>query len=431
MSHWDKRCLVIAAGQSGTVLSEMAGPHKIQGPGENPWDVNFEDLENLRDLSSGNFGKVFRGTYFGTEVAVKKLLDVDDEFMHKYIEREMAILKSLRHPNIVQFMGLSKHRNDYYIVTEFISGGDLRHLLKDHSKELSWKMRVKMALDTAQALTFLHSKGLMHRDLKSHNLLVDENGKIKLCDFGFSRRVGDTAEQMTLCGTDEWMAPEVMLGEKYDTRADVFSFGMVVTELITRQKPAKRAPGRRFAFDAEAFRPLVPRSCPPDLVQIAIDCTQWDPHHRPVMKEVLERLKALNASIPDDVPAAPPSASSSPMKKSDRSGNEMTYMSGVEVVVEDDDPPKKPATHSSSSKDKAAVHKDPSPPKDTSVHKDPSPLKPGNGATLKASSSRDAPVRSSASGDRKSSSPKKGGFLSIFGIGKSSEKKEKKEKKKK
>lgn len=156
-------------------------------------------------------------------------------------------------------MGLCKHSSGLYIVTEFVPGGDLRHLLKDEIKDVSWKLRIKMALDTATAMTYLHSKNVVHRDLKSHNLLVDENNRIKICDFGFSRKVGDAEEPMTLCGTDEWMAPEVMLGEKYDAKADVFSFGMVLTELITRQKPAKRNPGNKFAVDADALRRLVPK----------------------------------------------------------------------------------------------------------------------------------------------------------------------------
>lgn len=71
--------------------------------------------------------------------------------------------RSLRHPNIVQFMGLSKHQSGLYIVTEFIRGGDMRHLLKDEGRDLSWKMRLKMAVDTAQAITYLHSKGCIHR----------------------------------------------------------------------------------------------------------------------------------------------------------------------------------------------------------------------------------------------------------------------------
>lgn len=299
---------------------------KIAGQGEG-FDIKFGDLENLQDLSSGNFGKVYRGTYLGTPVAVKKLLDVDDEFMHKYIEREMGILRTLRHPHIVQFMGLCKHSSGLYIVTEFVPGGDLRHLLKDEVKDVSWKMRIKMALDTATAMTYLHSKNVVHRDLKSHNLLVDENGRIKICDFGFSRKVGDAEEPMTLCGTDEWMAPEVMLGEKYDAKADVFSFGMVLTELITRQKPAKRNPGNKFAVDADALRRLVPKNCPPEFLEVAMACIVWDPDDRPPVKETMERLKALHDSLPDDPPAGKPAAG----KKSQNVAGELNYGTAVEV----------------------------------------------------------------------------------------------------
>jgi len=175
------------------------------------FNIDFNDLENVSQIGGGNFGQVYRGSYFGTDVAIKQLLDVDDKDMHKYIEREMATLRDMRHPNVVQFMGLSRNSTDVFIITEFIPGGDLRKILKDEAKELPWTLRAKISTDVAYAMTFLHSKGLIHRDLKSNNLLVDNNWKVKVCDFGFSRRVSK-GEQMTLCGTDEWMAPEVMCG---------------------------------------------------------------------------------------------------------------------------------------------------------------------------------------------------------------------------
>lgn len=125
-------------------------------------------------------------------------------------------------------MGLCKHNTEVFIVTEFISRGDLRSLLKDEATPLPWKLRLKMAVGAAMALTYLHSKDLIHRyaasshadhtvthrfycsDLKSHNLLVDENDKIKLCDFGFSRKVNGRDEPITICGTDEWMVRILM-----------------------------------------------------------------------------------------------------------------------------------------------------------------------------------------------------------------------------
>jgi len=237
------------------------------------FNIDYRDLENVQQIGGGNFGQVSKGTYFGTEVAIKQLLDVDDKDMHKYIEREMATLRDMRHPNVVQFMGLSRKVTDVFIITEYISGGDLRKILKDETKELSWLLRSRIATDVAYAMTFLHSKGLIHRDLKSNNLLVSDNWKVKVCDFGFSRRVNKD-QQMTLCGTDEWMAPEVMCGDKYDEKADVFSFGMVLTELVTRKKPPLRKPATGFRFEAEPFRQQAPADCPPQLIELAIQCAE-------------------------------------------------------------------------------------------------------------------------------------------------------------
>jgi len=256
------------------------------------FNIDYRDLENVIQIGGGNFGQVSKGTYFGTEVAIKQLLDVDDKDMHKYIEREMATLRDMRHPNVVQFMGLSRNVTDVYIITEYIGGGDLRKILKDEAIPMPWLLRSRIATDVAYAMTFLHSKGLIHRDLKSNNLLVGDNWKVKVCDFGFSRRV-NKGELMTLCGTDEWMAPEVMCGDKYDEKADVFSYGQVLTELITRKKPPLRKPATGFRFEVEPFKQQVSPDCPPQLVALAVQCSEQTPEQRPHFRDVLPQLKAL------------------------------------------------------------------------------------------------------------------------------------------
>jgi len=262
------------------------------------FNIDYNDLEGMEPIGGGNFGQVYKGAYFGTDVAIKQLLDIGDKDMHKYIEREMQTLRDMRHPNVVQFMGLCKHTSGIYIVTEFVSGGDLRHILKDESKELLWGRRTNIAADVAQAMTFLHSKGFIHRDLKSNNLLVGENFRVKVCDFGFARNV-NRGELMTLCGTDEWMAPEVMCGDKYDEKADVFSYGMILYELITRKKPPQRLPAKGFAFDTDEFKKVVPAGCPEELVSLTIDCAEWEPTQRPAFKVVLDRLKELQKTVVD------------------------------------------------------------------------------------------------------------------------------------
>eukprot|EP00013_Stygamoeba_regulata_P018838 CAMPEP_0177654604 /NCGR_PEP_ID=MMETSP0447-20121125/14432_1 /TAXON_ID=0 /ORGANISM="Stygamoeba regulata, Strain BSH-02190019" /LENGTH=351 /DNA_ID=CAMNT_0019158287 /DNA_START=217 /DNA_END=1272 /DNA_ORIENTATION=+ len=270
------------------------------------FNIDFGDLENMQPIGGGNFGQVYRGVYYGTDVAIKQLLDIGDKDMHKYIEREMQTLRDMRHPNVVQFMGLCKHTSGIYIVTEFVAGGDLRHILKDEKKVMPWFLRVSIATDVAQAMTFLHSKGFIHRDLKSNNLLVNstdthDGWRVKVCDFGFARNV-NRGELMTLCGTDEWMAPEVMCGDKYDEKADVFSYAMILYELITRKKPPQRLPAKGFAFDVDEFKRVVPTDCPQELVELTIACAEWEPLNRPAFKTVLERLKALQKKMPAEAP---------------------------------------------------------------------------------------------------------------------------------
>jgi len=262
------------------------------------FDIEYSTLENIEFINKGNFGCLYRAKYVGTDVAVKKLLNIENKAMHKYIEREMSILKTMRHPNIVQYMGMSKTDEDVYIVTEFLNGGDLYDKLRDDVK-MSWKLRVNLAIETCRAIAYLHTKNIVHRDLKSQNLLVDNNWKLKVCDFGFAR-AADSKEYMTLCGTDEWMAPEIMLGEKYDARADIYSFGMILTEFIRREDPPPRVPGAAYGYDEKDFMKTVPKDCPKEFLQCALDCTKFFPEGRPEIKDILERLQALEKKLEDE-----------------------------------------------------------------------------------------------------------------------------------
>merc|ERR1712137_777525 len=285
------------------------------------FDIKYEDLEELEFFNKGNFGCLYRAQYFGTDVAVKRLLDLENKAMHKYIEREMCLLKTMRHPSIVQYMGMSKTEDNIFIVTEYVNGGDLYDKLRDSSVNISWKIRVRLAVETCQAVAYLHSRQVVHRDLKSQNLLVDDTWKVKICDFGFAR-AADPKEYMTLCGTDEWMAPEIMLGEKYDERADIYSFGMILTEFIRREDPPPRVAGAAYGYDEKAFLASVPSDCPEELLKCVADCTKFYPESRPDIKDVLKRLTDLAESLGDD--------------------NEMTYMT---IESSDDKKKRRKKTH--------------------------------------------------------------------------------------
>lgn len=104
--------------------------------------------------------------------------------LEKYTTREVAILKEARHPNVVQFLGSCINEGKIYVVTEFVNGGNLSEFLTDQNNDISWRMKLNFAQDCARALVYLHANNIIHRDLKSDNLLVTENKRIKICDFG-------------------------------------------------------------------------------------------------------------------------------------------------------------------------------------------------------------------------------------------------------
>jgi len=273
------------------------------------WKIEFSELEFGDTIGEGSFGEVYKGKYLGSPAAIKKLYFVDDEFMQKYIEREMETLTSLHHPNIVQLLGICIHGDDVYIVTEYVAGGNLRKRLKrEDTSAMSWKLKVSIAKGLALAMTYLHSKKIIHRDLKSHNVLLDGEGRVKLCDFGLARRATPSAgapQMMTLVGTDDWMAPEVAGGNDYDQSCDVFSFGMVLYEILSRRKPPERQLINQFAFIPEAVKDHIPRDAPKGLWEMMCECASFESSKRPNFVDIVKKLEDIERVLgPADSPGA-------------------------------------------------------------------------------------------------------------------------------
>jgi len=264
------------------------------------WKIDYSELEFDELISEGSAGEVYLGYYFGTPVAIKKLFAVGPDQRH-LVEREYSMLKDVNHPNVIQFFGICNHESGIYLITEYIENGDLFDLLVFDSEKIydKWKTKVKISLQIAQGVFYLHSRNVIHRDLKSQNVLIGENNKVKLCDLGLATIV-ENKKRMTVCGTDEWMAPEIAIAESYDYRVDVFSFGIILTEIITCQPPAKRTIQNFLAFDEKNFLNCIPPGCPEDLKQLVLDCTRFKPEQRPSFKEIVPRLRKLLNSLPED-----------------------------------------------------------------------------------------------------------------------------------
>jgi len=270
--------------------------------------IRQEELKIIGDkIGEGAFSDVFKGTYYASTVAVKKM-DVDlldNKFTEKFVLRELAMLKGMRHANIVQFIGFYKTETDLFVVTEYVTNKNLHYWLKEPSFNISWPLRIRYASDIAWALHYLHSRGILHRDVKSKNMLVDADFRIKVCDFGSSRAstvTGATTERMTIIGTDGWMAPELRLSHPdYNKSADVFGYGMILVQLITRKGPRHVRKGwtrdEPFGIDYSQLTKLTPKDCPPLFLQLAVECTAFNATRRPTLATIIERIRFIKLEL--------------------------------------------------------------------------------------------------------------------------------------
>ncbi|CAH0482766.1 unnamed protein product [Peronospora belbahrii] len=310
-----------------TLVSGSSTSSTYQGIRMNrPWEDDFvvaariprDKVVVVRLLSRGAFGVVYSGLYNRRRVAVKMLLPETRRSISHVIDllAEVKIMASMEHPHIVEFVGVAwDSLTNMCVVSEFMAGGDLKALLSDydeHDHPMGFnRNKLKIALHIAHALTYMHSLDppMIHRDLKSKNVLLSERLDAKLTDFGTSReRVN---ESMTGgVGTCLWMAPEVMIGDRYDDKADMFSFGVVLSELDTHVSPYWHAkdpndscrpmpePAILQMVATGKLQVMFSNEAVKTVVELGKACVSVDPKERPTASEALYKLHTVLA---DDV----------------------------------------------------------------------------------------------------------------------------------
>ncbi|PON56349.1 Mitogen-activated protein kinase kinase kinase [Parasponia andersonii] len=263
------------------------------------WEIQWEDLRIGERIGIGSYGEVYHGDWNGTEVAVKKFLNQDfsGEALLQF-RSEVEIMLRLRHPNVVLFMGAVTRSPHFSILTEFLPRGSLYRLLHRPNPQLDEKRRMKMALDVAKGMNYLHTSHptIVHRDLKSPNLLVDKNWVVKVCDFGLSRMKHHTfLSSKSTAGTPEWMAPEVLRNEPANEKCDVYSFGVILWELATARIPWRGLNPMQVvgAVGFQNRRLEIPEEVDPEVAQIIHDCWERDPNLRPSFSQLMIRLRHL------------------------------------------------------------------------------------------------------------------------------------------
>ncbi|XP_072934129.1 LIM domain kinase 1 isoform X2 [Epargyreus clarus] len=270
------------------------------------------DLIQGELLGSGFFGQVYKVTHRATnEVMVLKQLYRVDEDAQKNFLKEVAVLRSLKHPNVLRFVGVLYRDKRLHLVTEYVAGGTLHKLLQDSGRALSWAVRSRLARGVAAGVGYLHRRNVIHRDLNSHNCLVraSQEGQLSVvvADFGLARIVQRTAssaphathsrKRYTVVGNPYWMAPEMMNGNVYDEKVDVFSFGIILCEIIGRVSADPDFLPRRsdFGLNEAAFVEKFCRACPEPFYRIAFLACHLDPDMRPPFEVIEIWLESLVA----------------------------------------------------------------------------------------------------------------------------------------
>ncbi|CAN8294940.1 unnamed protein product [Cochlearia groenlandica] len=269
------------------------------GECEIPWN----DLVIGERIGLGSYGEVYNADWKGTEVAVKKFLDQDfsGDALAEF-RREVRIMQRLRHPNVVFFLGAVTRPPNLSIVTEFLPRGSLYRILHRPKSQIDEQRRIKMALDVAMGMNCLHTSTptIVHRDLKTPNLLVDNNWNVKVGDFGLSRLKHNTfLSSKSTAGTPEWMAPEVLRNEPSNEKCDVYSFGVILWELATLRLPWRGMNPMQVvgAVGFQNRRLEIPKELDPVVGRIILQCWQTEPNLRPSFAQLTDVLKPLNRLV--------------------------------------------------------------------------------------------------------------------------------------
>ncbi|XP_017067207.2 putative mitogen-activated protein kinase kinase kinase 7-like [Drosophila eugracilis] len=257
--------------------------------------VNIADIKLSQKLGSGTGGVVHKATFQDEEIAVK-VFDTQHPTNKKNAEREIIHLSHISHENVIKIFGTAKDGDKEYLLMEYLKDGSVHDLLYGSNQwEYTVEQAVRWAFQGAKGLAYLHSldRPVVHRDIKPQNMLLDNMfEKLKICDFGLATDMSNNQSDMR--GTVRYMAPEAIRYTKYTDKCDVYSFGIVLWEIMARKVPYSHLENADQAFSimeaiVQGDRPdmnEVRPDCPQGIKQLIKCCVDEDPEKRPSMKEI-------------------------------------------------------------------------------------------------------------------------------------------------
>ena len=256
--------------------------------------IDYNELKFEKLLGEGSYGKVYKVRWGQTDVAVKKLLTINKN-NEQLFKQEAKIWSQLHHPHIVQLFGICIPPNPFCMIMAYHKHGSLYDLLKS-DETLSWTAKRQLSTDIVSALIYLHKRNILHRDLKSLNVLVSKQEGIyraTLSDFGlsiFNKRTTDTQHKPT--GSILWMAPELLKGKQCTKKSDIYAYGLILLELATRTIPFTGTKKTLIpTLIKQGHIPNIPSSTPKNIATTIAYCCSYQPEERPIAGQLIALLQ--------------------------------------------------------------------------------------------------------------------------------------------
>uniref|UniRef100_A0A3Q2HQ21 Tyrosine-protein kinase n=1 Tax=Equus caballus TaxID=9796 RepID=A0A3Q2HQ21_HORSE len=276
-------------------------------PNYDKWEMERTDITMKHKLGGGQYGEVYEGVWkkYSLTVAVKTLKE-DTMEVEEFL-KEAAVMKEIKHPNLVQLLGVCTREPPFYIITEFMTYGNLLDYLREcNRQEVNAVVLLYMATQISSAMEYLEKKNFIHRDLAARNCLVGENHLVKVADFGLSRLMtGDTYTAHAGAKFPiKWTAPESLAYNKFSIKSDVWAFGVLLWEIATYGMSPY--PGidlsQVYELLEKDYRMERPEGCPEKVYELMRACWQWNPSERPSFAEIHQAFETMfqESSISDD-----------------------------------------------------------------------------------------------------------------------------------
>ncbi|XP_017128243.1 tyrosine-protein kinase Abl isoform X2 [Drosophila elegans] len=267
-------------------------------PEPDEWEICRTDIMMKHKLGGGQYGEVYEAVWkrYGNTVAVKTLKE-DTMALKDFLE-EAAIMKEMKHPNLVQLIGVCTREPPFYIITEFMSHGNLLDFLRSAGREtLDAVALLYMATQIASGMSYLESRNYIHRDLAARNCLVGDNKLVKVADFGLARLMRDDT-YTAHAGAKfpiKWTAPEGLAYNKFSTKSDVWAFGVLLWEIATYGMSPYPGIDLTDVYHKleKGYRMERPPGCPPEVYDLMRQCWQWDAADRPTFKSIHHALEHM------------------------------------------------------------------------------------------------------------------------------------------